>query len=219
MTCAYAGQGAAWATSGPRDSPARATSTASRARDTVERLVADTVETFGRVDLAVNNAGGGFSGKAGVADVTIEDFRGHLELNLTSVFVSMRHEIAAMLASGGGAIVKMSSGSGSRAAAGMGAYVVAKHGLQGLTKVASLDYAELGIRINAVAPGPILAGPLAEADPQFREQAAQSVPMGRIGDCDEVADTVAWLCSDEASLITGAPISLDGGQVAGTPRG
>ena len=124
-----------------------------------------------------------------------------------------------MLASGGGAIVNMSSGSGSRAAAGMGAYVVAKHGLHGLTKVAALDYAERGIRINAIAPGPVLAGPLADADPQFRELAAQSVPMGRIGDCDEVADTVAWLCSDHASFITGATIPLDGGQAAGTPRG
>ena len=138
-----------------------------------------------------------------------------LELNVTSMFVAMRHEIVALLNTGGGAIVNMSSGSGFRAAAGMGPYVRAKHGLQGLTMVAALDYAEQGIRINAIAPGLILAGPLAEAGEEFQRMAAESVPMRRIGCPEDVAAAVIWLCSDAAGFITGATLPLDGGQLAG----
>jgi NAD(P)-dependent dehydrogenase (short-subunit alcohol dehydrogenase family) len=114
--------------------------------------------------------------------VAEDDFRHMLELKLTSVFVAMQHEIAAMLETGGGgAIVNMSPGSGFRAAAGMGPDLTAKHGLQGLTKVAALDNAEQGISINAIALGPIIAGPLAEAGEEFQRMAADSVPMRRIG--------------------------------------
>jgi NAD(P)-dependent dehydrogenase (short-subunit alcohol dehydrogenase family) len=144
-----------------------------------------------------------------------DDFRRLLELNLTSVFVAMSHEIAALLKNGGGAIVNMSSGSGFRAAAGMGPYVTAKHGLQGLTKVAALDYAQQGIRINAIAPGPIMAGPLADAGEDFQRMAADSVPMRRIGRPEDVGAAVVWLCSDAAGFITGATLPLDGGQLAG----
>lgn len=181
-------------------------------------LVERTVSEFGRLDLAVNNAGGGFTGKSGLADVDPATFRSMIELNLSSVFVAMTQQVKAMLPTGG-AIVNISSGSGIRAAPGMGAYVVAKHGLQGLTKLAALDYADQGIRINAVAPGPVLAGPLASADAAFQQQAADAVPMQRIGDPAEVAATVAWLCSEEASYVTGATIAVDGGQVAGGSGG
>lgn len=139
-----------------------------------------------------------------------------LELNLTSVFVSMKHEIPAMLASGSGAILNMSSGSGFSATAGMGAYVVAKHGLQGLTKVAALDYAQQNIRINALAPGPILAGPLAAAPDEWRQAAADAVPMVRIGTPAEVGAAAVWLCSDDAAFINGATLPIDGGQLAGS---
>lgn len=183
--------------------------------DAVEALVARTVSEFGRLDIAVNNAGGGFSGKAAVADVSVEDFRAMLELNLTSVFISMKHEIPTMLA-GGGAIVNMSSESAFNAASGMGAYVVAKHGLQGLTKVAALDYAAQGVRVNALAPGPVLAGHLASAPAQWQQAAAEAVPMGRIGQPEEIASAAVWLCSDEAAFVTGATLPLDGGQLAGT---
>jgi NAD(P)-dependent dehydrogenase (short-subunit alcohol dehydrogenase family) len=181
----------------------------------VRALVARTVDELGGLDIAVNNAGGGFAGKAPLGAVPEDEFRRVLELNLTSVFVAMRHEIAAMSVSGGGAIVNMSSGSGFRAAAGMGPYVTAKHGLQGLTKVAALDYAHQGIRINAIAPGPIMAGPLAEAGEEFQRMAADSVPMRRIGSAEDVAAAVVWLCSDAAGFITGATLPLDGGQLAG----
>lgn len=182
----------------------------------VEALVHHTVETFGRLDLAVNNAGGGFSGKAPIAEVDDDEFRSMLDLNLVSVQWSMKHQIPAMIGSGGGSIVNLSSGSGHRAAAGMGAYVVAKHGLHGLTKVAALDYADHGIRVNALAPGPILAGPLADTDDTFQARAARAVPMDRIGDPHEVADAAVWLCSDRSSYVTGAVIPVDGGQIAGT---
>jgi NAD(P)-dependent dehydrogenase (short-subunit alcohol dehydrogenase family) len=181
----------------------------------VQALVARTVQDLGGLDVAVNNAGGGFAGKAPIADVSDADFRHMLELNLTSVFVAMKHEIAAMLATGGGAIVNMSSGSGFRAAAGMGPYVTAKHALQGLTKVAALDYAQQGIRINAIAPGPIMAGALADMGEEFQRMAADSVPMRRIGRPEDVAAAVVWLCSDAAEFITGATLPLDGGQLAG----
>jgi NAD(P)-dependent dehydrogenase (short-subunit alcohol dehydrogenase family) len=197
---------------GGRALPVRADVTDSAS---VQALVARTVDELGALDIAVNNAGGGFAGKAPIGDVAEDDFRQMLELNLTSVFVALRHEIAAMLKSGGGAIVNVSSGSGFRAAAGMGPYVTAKHGLQGLTKVAALDYAQQGIRVNAIAPGPIMAGPLAEAGDEFQRMAAESVPMRRIGHPEDVAAAVVWLCSDAAGYITGATLPLDGGQLAG----
>jgi NAD(P)-dependent dehydrogenase (short-subunit alcohol dehydrogenase family) len=181
----------------------------------VQALVARIVQDLGGLDVAVNNAGGGFAGKAPIVDVSDADFRHMLELNLISVFVAMKHEIAAMLATGGGAIVNMSSGSGFRAAAGMGPYVTAKHALQGLTKVAALDYAQQGIRINAIAPGPIMAGALADMGEEFQRMAADSVPMRRIGRPEDVAAAVVWLCSDAAEFITGATLPLDGGQLAG----
>jgi NAD(P)-dependent dehydrogenase (short-subunit alcohol dehydrogenase family) len=180
----------------------------------VQRLVARSVEQFGRLDAAVNNAGGGFSGKAPIAEVESSEFRAALELNLTAVFLALRHQIPAMIDSGGGAIVNMSSGSGFRAFPGMGTYVVAKHGLHGLTKLAALDYAAQGVRVNALAPGPIMAGPLAEAPEDFQRAAATAVPMQRIGRPEEVAAAAVWLCSDAASFVTGATLPLDGGQLA-----
>jgi NAD(P)-dependent dehydrogenase (short-subunit alcohol dehydrogenase family) len=196
---------------------ALAVSTDVTAPGSVEALVARSVETFGHLDCAINNAGGGFTGKAPIADVALHDFQRMLELNLTSVFVSMKHEIAAMLQSGGGVIVNMSSGSGFAASPGMGPYVTAKHGLQGLTKVAALDYAHHGIRINAIAPGPIFAGPLAQAGDDFQRLAAESVPMRKVGRPEDVAAAAVWLCSDAAAFVTGATLPVDGGQLAGRP--
>ena len=120
-----------------------------------------------------------------------------------------------MLASGGGAIVNISSTAGVRGARGLAAYVATKHGVGGLTKTAALDYAAQGIRVNAITPGPILNDRIAALPTAVQAQIAEAVPMKRIGLPEEVANLAAWLCSDLASFITGASIAIDGGQLAG----
>jgi NAD(P)-dependent dehydrogenase (short-subunit alcohol dehydrogenase family) len=181
----------------------------------VAALVDGAVEAFGRLDVALNNAGGGTGRMAPVEDVWPGELDQALAANLRGAFLAMRHEIPAMLRSGGGAIVNTSSGAGLRAPApGTAPYATAKHALQGLTKVAALDCAPRGIRVNAIAPGPIDAGPLAETGEEGRRWAAQTVPMGRIGRPGEVADAAVWLCSDRASFVTGATLAVDGGLAA-----
>jgi NAD(P)-dependent dehydrogenase (short-subunit alcohol dehydrogenase family) len=129
----------------------------------------------------------------------------------------MKHEIPAMLASGGGAIVNMSSTAGLNGVRGIVAYVASKHGIIGLTTSAALDYAEQRIRVNAVAPGPIQTYRLEHASDEARQHVAGAVPMHRLGQPEEVAAVAAWLCSDLASFVTGAVIPVDGGRLAGTP--
>jgi NAD(P)-dependent dehydrogenase (short-subunit alcohol dehydrogenase family) len=129
----------------------------------------------------------------------------------------MRAEIPAMLEAGGGAIVNMSSTAGHQGVGGLAGYVSAKHGLEGLTRVAALDYADRGIRVNAVAPGPILTDHLVRAGAPAQQAAAAAMPMRRIGQPDEVAATVVWLCSADAGFITGTTVVIDGGKLAGTP--
>lgn len=181
----------------------------------VAALVARAIEEFGRLDVAVNNAGGGNSGLTKVADLQVDQFDRSLDVNLHGVFYALKHEIPAMLDAGGGAIVNISSGAGLRApAAGTSAYVTAKHGVQGLTKSAALDYAANGIRINAIAPGPIDTDLLANAGEQGRLRIAQSVPLQRLGRPEEIAAAAAWLCSNEASFVTGATLEIDGGLAA-----
>jgi len=184
--------------------------------EAVRRLVDTTVGTFGRLDVAFNNAGGGGRGKAPLAEIPVEDFDAVLDVNLRGVFLAMKYEIPAMLASGGGAIVNTSSTAGlAGAAAGISPYVSAKHGLQGLTKIAALDYAEHGVRVNAVAPGPILTDLLASIGEEGRRRATQAVPMRRLGRPEEVAAAAVWLCSEEAAFVTGATLAIDGGKLAG----
>jgi NAD(P)-dependent dehydrogenase (short-subunit alcohol dehydrogenase family) len=120
-----------------------------------------------------------------------------------------------MLANGGGAIVNMASVAGVRAMTNLGAYVTGKAGIIALTETAALDYADRGLRVNVVAPGPILTHHLQRAGAGAQAMAAASVPMGRVGTAREVADTVLWLCSDTSSYITGATVPIDGGQLAG----
>jgi NAD(P)-dependent dehydrogenase (short-subunit alcohol dehydrogenase family) len=181
----------------------------------VEQLVARTVQTFGRLDAALDNAGGGIRRKAALADVPTEDLDRALDLDLRAAFFCMRYEIPAMLVSGGGAIVNVSSGAGRNAGApGLSTYVVAKHGLEGLTKAAALDYAAQGIRVNAVAPGPIDTELMAFGSEEGRRMAVQSVPMQRLGQPADVALAALWLCSAEAAFISGAILPIDGGQAA-----
>jgi NAD(P)-dependent dehydrogenase (short-subunit alcohol dehydrogenase family) len=183
--------------------------------DAVKRLVERTVETFGALDVALNNAGGAISGKARLADISPEDLDRALALDLRATFSCMQHEIPAMLDSGGGAIVNVSSGAGRKAGApGLSTYVAAKHGLEGLTKAAALDYAAQGVRVNAVAPGPIDTELMAFASEEGRRMAIQSVPLQRLGQPDDVAAAALWLCSEEAAFISGAILPVDGGQAA-----
>jgi NAD(P)-dependent dehydrogenase (short-subunit alcohol dehydrogenase family) len=128
----------------------------------------------------------------------------------------MKYQIPAMLASGGGAIVNMASLAGVIGVANLAAYVAGKAGIIGLTKVAALDYADQGIRVNVVAPGPILTHHLEAAGAQAQRGAAMATPMRRVGTAAEVARTVLWLCSEQSSFVTGAVLPVDGGQAAGT---
>ncbi|RFU40687.1 SDR family oxidoreductase [Actinomadura logoneensis] len=181
----------------------------------VDRLVRQTLDTYGRLDAACNNAAGGGHPPTPLADVAVEDFDSAFAVNLRGVFLAMRAEIPAMLESGGGAIVNMASTAGLQAVGGLAGYVSTKFGLVGLTQTAALDYAEAGVRVNALAPGPILTDQLERAGEQAQAAAAQAMPMRRIGSPDEVADAVVWLCSDAASFITGAVLPIDGGKLAG----
>jgi NAD(P)-dependent dehydrogenase (short-subunit alcohol dehydrogenase family) len=181
--------------------------------DAVQRLVQRTTETFGRLDAAFNNAGAGHMPKP-LAEVAVDEFDSTVRTHLRGVFLCMKYEIPAMLASGSAAIVNMSSGAGLRGVRGIGAYVASKHGIIGLTKSAALDYAQQGIRINAVAPGPIGTKRLTALTDEQLSPVARAVPMQRVGRPEEVAATVVWLCSDQASFITGATIPIDGGKLS-----
>jgi NAD(P)-dependent dehydrogenase (short-subunit alcohol dehydrogenase family) len=180
----------------------------------VEQLVDQTVTRFGRLDVAFNNAGAGHMPRP-LADISFADFEAGLKANLYGAFLSMKYEIPAMLASGGGAIVNMSSTAGLQGAPGMGPYAAAKHGVVALTKSAALDYGKQNIRVNAIAPGPIVNEQMSQL-PEDRLQAiARFIPLGRLGRVEEVARAAVWLCSDDASFITGAVLSVDGGRLAG----
>jgi NAD(P)-dependent dehydrogenase (short-subunit alcohol dehydrogenase family) len=185
--------------------------------DAVERLIEQTVAHFGRLDVACNNAAGGVHPPMPLAEVDIDAFDSAFAVNLRGVFLAMKHEIPAMLRTGGGAIVNMSSTAGIQAVGGLAAYVSTKHGLEGLTKVAALDYAGLGVRVNAIAPGPILTDNLERAGAGAQQVVATSLPMRRIGYPDEVAAAVVWLCSDSAAFVTGTTLVIDGGKLAGAP--
>jgi NAD(P)-dependent dehydrogenase (short-subunit alcohol dehydrogenase family) len=185
--------------------------------EAVERLVATTVDALGGLDIAVNNVAGGGHGPTPLTEVSEDQFRSALAMSLESVFLSLKFEIPAMLMSGGGAIVNMASTAGLEAVGGLAGYVAAKHGVIGLTKVAALDYAERGVRVNAIAPGPILTEQLQAAGDDAQRKAALAMPMRRIGQPTEVASAAVWLCSDQASFVTGATLVIDGGKLAGVP--
>ena len=172
------------------------------------------VATFGRLDAAFNNAAGGPL-PAPLADIDPAEFDQGIATSIRGTFLGMKFQIPAMLRSGGGAIVNMASIAGLNGTANLAAYVAGKAGIIGLTKVAALDYADQGIRVNVVAPGPILTYHLEAAGPEAQRLAGLSTPMRRTGTAAEVAQTVLWLCSEQSSFITGAVIPIDGGQAAG----
>ena len=180
----------------------------------VAKLVTRILETFGRLDVAFNNAGSGHL-PAPLADLAISDFDEAIRVSLRGTLIAMKYEIPPMLMQGGGAIVNMSSTAGLQGVRGMGAYAAAKHGVIGATKSAALDYAAKGIRINAVAPGPILNDRIASLPLERREPIARAVPLGRIGTPEDVAAAVVWLASDAAAFVTGTVVPVDGGRLAG----
>jgi NAD(P)-dependent dehydrogenase (short-subunit alcohol dehydrogenase family) len=184
--------------------------------DAVARMVEHVVDEFGQLDYACNNAAGGGHPPTPLAEIPIEAFDSGIAVTLRGVFLCLRAEIPAMLNSGGGAIVNMSSTAGLQGVGGLSTYVAAKYGLEGLTKVAALDYAP-AIRVNALAPSAILTDNLARAGEQAQQAAAAAMPLQRVGQPEDVAAAVIWLCSEEANFITGTTLVVDGGKLAGTP--
>ena len=182
----------------------------------VRALVDRAVETYGRLDAAHNNAGI-TTPQVAAADITEEDFDRTLAVNLKGVWLCMKYEVPAMLASGGGAIVNAGS---SAAVVGLplfGGYTASKHGVAGLTRSAALDYAKLGVRINCVCPGAtrtrMMLGAI-EENPERGEIISRTIPIGRMGEPEEVAELAVWMCSDRASFVVGVVVSADGGTVA-----
>ncbi|GAA4025514.1 SDR family oxidoreductase [Arthrobacter methylotrophus] len=186
--------------------------------DSVKALLSRIRDRFSRLDVAVNNAAGGGRIPAPLAEWASEEFDSAVSVNLRGVFLCLKYEIELMLAGGnGGAIVNMSSTAGEQGVAGMSGYVASKFGVGGLTRVAALDYASEGIRVNAIAPGPILTERLAGAGQAARERVAAAVPLGRIGTTADIAAAALWLCSEQSSFVTGTVVAVDGGRLAGTP--
>lgn len=183
----------------------------------IQALVEATVAQFGKLDFAHNNAGIP-AVAASLTESSSENWLKTLNINLTGMYYALKHEIKAMLQSGGGTIVNTSSGTSLDGYKDMCAYSSAKAGLNQLTKCAALEYAGQGIRINAVAPGPVntpLAQAFSDNNPEEAKKYTSIVPNGKFSEAEDVANAVVWLCSDLASQITGTIMPVDGGISAG----
>ncbi|BAB53232.1 SDR family NAD(P)-dependent oxidoreductase [Mesorhizobium japonicum] len=181
-------------------------------RDLIDRAVA----RFGRLDVAVNNAG--TEGKPGpVTEQTAETYAATFDTNVLGTLLSLKHELRIMLTQGGGSIVNISSTYGHEGAKGASIYAASKHAVEGLTKSAALEAAASGVRVNAVAPGPTNTGMLDRftGTSEVKASLALTVPMGRVGQPSELARAIVFLASKEASFITGHVLTVDGGKTAG----
>lgn len=187
--------------------------------DAVKAMIAATVDAFGGLDCAFNNAGiapyqVNAQGQK-IADIAPEAWRRLIDVNLTGVWLCLRHEVAQMRAQGsGGVIINTASILGLIGSATSSAYVAAKHGVVGLTKTAAADHAEDNIRVNAVCPGYIETAMTEETMRRRGERILARVPMARMGQANEIAEAVVWLCSPKASFVTGVSWAVDGGYTA-----
>lgn len=180
------------------------------APEEVEAAVARTVERFGRLDCAFNNAG--VENKATpVHEIDLAEWDRILNINLRGAFTCMKHELAQMVAQGGGVVVNSSSGAGIRGVAGGAAYAASKHAIIGLTRSAALDYANKNIRVNAVLPGNIETPMMDRFTEGDLQKAIDLQPVGRLGKPEEIAEAVLWMCSDRGGFVTGAATVIDGG--------
>jgi NAD(P)-dependent dehydrogenase (short-subunit alcohol dehydrogenase family) len=186
-----------------------------RQEDDVRSMVDETVARFGRLDVAVNNAGN--EGAAGpITEQTAERFAATFETNVLGVLLCMKHELRVMQPQGFGSIVNMSSTMGSRGAPNASLYVASKHAVEGLTKSAALEAAAFGVRVNAVAPGPVETAMLDRftGSPERKTGLLASIPLRRAGKPEELADAILFLASDKASFVTGQILNVNGGRTA-----
>jgi NAD(P)-dependent dehydrogenase (short-subunit alcohol dehydrogenase family) len=226
---AFAQEGARVVVSGRRDDAGEALATELRAtgaevefiradvrhENDVQNLVDKTVARFGRLDVAVNNAG--TEGKPGpVTEQTAESYAATFDTNVLGVLLSMKHELRVMQAQGSGSIVNLSSTAGQRGVAGASIYTASKHAVEGLTKSAALEGATFGVRVNAIAPGPIETAMLDRFTGSADRKAGlvAGVPLKRVGRPEEIADAIVFVASAKASFITGQAIAVNGGRTA-----
>jgi NAD(P)-dependent dehydrogenase (short-subunit alcohol dehydrogenase family) len=226
---AFARDGARIVVSGRRDEAGQALATEIRALgaeaefirvdvrndEEVRLLVDETVARFGRLDVAVNNAG--TEGKPGpVTEQTAESYAVTFDTNVLGTLLSMKHELRVMQPQGAGSIINISSTNGHRGAAGASVYTASKHAVEGLTKAAALESASSGVRVNAVAPGPVDTEMLTRFTATAERKAGliDGVPFKRAGKPDEIADAIVFLASAHASFITGQIIDVNGGKTA-----
>ena len=186
-----------------------------RHEDDVRALVDQTVERFGRLDVAVNNAG--TEGRVGpIIDQTAETYAATFDTNVLGVILSMKHEARVMQEQGSGSIINISSTYGHEGAAGASVYVGSKHAVEGISKSIALELASSGIRVNVVAPGPTDTGMLTRftGTPENKAALVTEVPLARLGRSEELADAIVFIGSDAASYITGHVLNVDGGHSA-----
>lgn len=184
--------------------------------DEIQRAIQETIKIFGSLDFAFNNAG--IEGEQALtSECSLKNWSRVIDINLKGVWLCMKYQIPQMLKQGHGSIVNCSSIAGLIGFAGIPAYTASKHGVIGLTKTAALEYAKQNIRVNAICPG-VIQTPMVErlvhGEAQTRKQLVEGEPIGRVGEPDEVAAAVLWLCSDSSSFVTGHSLMVDGGWVA-----
>jgi NAD(P)-dependent dehydrogenase (short-subunit alcohol dehydrogenase family) len=184
----------------------------------IQALVEYAVSTFGKLDGAFNNAGVEQCALP-LHQLSLQQWERAIRIDLTSVFLCIKHEVIAMMRSGGGAIVNTASSLGQVAIPNASEYVSAKHGVVGLTRAAAAEYGSQGIRVNAVLPGIVLTPMISRlvSDPQFKaffEKVRERHPIGRFGEPREIGEAVTWLLSGAASFVNGADLAVDGGYLA-----